>query len=154
MTNKYDAQQYLDIFSAVIANKKLAKEMLRDYSGTLAKHYGIEVSNPEFVNAQIFKSVPALRAHLLSAAAGKPHANALGDCKSPGCLACITTLTTAGAALIAAAIAGFPEDTPAIVAVAEFCGISAEAALEAIQAGITGGFESVVENLCSAMGAC
>ena len=50
------------------------------------------------------------------------------------CAACEAGLNATLAAVILAAIAGFPEDTPAITAIATACGIS-EAAVTAIFAG-------------------
>lgn len=69
------------------------------------------------------------------------------------CAACEAGLNASLAVVIAAAIAGFPEDTPAIAAIATACGIS-EAAVTAILAGGAAGVESVISSLCSAMGAC
>jgi hypothetical protein len=57
------------------------------------------------------------------------------------------------AVVILAAIAGFPEDTPAIAAIAAACGIS-EAAVTVILAGGAAGLETVISELCKAMGAC
>lgn len=69
------------------------------------------------------------------------------------CAACEAGLNATLAVVILAAIAGFPEDTPAIAAIAAACGIS-EAAVTAILAGGGAGLESVISSLCTAMGAC
>ena len=69
------------------------------------------------------------------------------------CAACEAGLNATLAVAILAAIAGFPEDTPAIAAIAAACGIS-EAAVTAILAGGGAGLESVISSLCTAMGAC
>lgn len=69
------------------------------------------------------------------------------------CTACKTGLALTLSAVIAVAIAGFPEDTPAIAAIAAACGIS-EAAVIAILAEGEAGLESVILSLCEAMGAC
>lgn len=55
--------------------------------------------------------------------------------------------------MILAAIAGFPEDTPAIAAIAAACGIP-EAVVTTILAGGAAGLETVISELCKAMGAC
>ena len=49
------------------------------------------------------------------------------------------------AAVILVAIAGFPEDTPAIAAIAATCGVS-EAVVTAILAGGAAGLESVISS--------
>ena len=69
------------------------------------------------------------------------------------CAACEAGLNATLAAVILAAIAGFPEDTPAIAAIAAACGIS-EAAVTVILAGGGAGLESVISSLCKGMGAC
>ena len=70
------------------------------------------------------------------------------------CAACEAGLNATLAAVILAAIAGFPEDTPAIAAIAAACGIS-EASVTAILAGGgAAGLESVISSLCKEMGAC
>ena len=69
------------------------------------------------------------------------------------CAACEAGLNATLAAVILAAIAAFPEDAPAITAIAAACGIS-EAAVTAILAGGGAGLESVISALCKAMGAC
>ena len=69
------------------------------------------------------------------------------------CAACEAGLNTTLAAVILAAIAGFPEDTPAIAAIAAACGIP-EAVVTSILAGGAGGLEAVISSLCKAMGAC
>jgi hypothetical protein len=69
------------------------------------------------------------------------------------CAACEAGLNATLAALILVAIAGFPEDTPAIAAIAAACSIP-EAVVTAILAGGGAGLESVISSLCTAMGAC
>ena len=69
------------------------------------------------------------------------------------CAACEAGLNATLAVVILAAIAAFPEDTPAIAAIAAACGIS-EAAVTAILAGGGAGLESVISALCKEMGAC
>jgi len=69
------------------------------------------------------------------------------------CAACEAGLNATLSVVILAAIAGFPEDTPAIAAIAAACGIS-EAAVTVILAGGGAGLESVISSLCTAMGAC
>lgn len=69
------------------------------------------------------------------------------------CAGCEAGLNTTLAAAILAAIAAFPEDTPAIAAIAAATGLS-EAAVTAILAGGGAGLESVISSLCKSMGAC
>ena len=92
------------------------------------------------------------------------HAQASAKAKSDGhtellganwfkCAACEAGLNASLSTVILAAIAGFPEDTPAIAAIAAACGIS-EAAVKVILAGGGAGLESVISSLCKDMGAC
>ncbi len=69
------------------------------------------------------------------------------------CAGCEAGLNVTLAAVILAALALFPEDTPAIAAIAAACGIS-EAVVTAILAGGAAGLETVISELCKAMGAC
>ena len=69
------------------------------------------------------------------------------------CAGCEAGLNATLAAVILAAIAGFPEDTPAIAAIAAACGIP-EAVVTTILAGGAAGLETVISELCKAMGAC
>jgi hypothetical protein len=69
------------------------------------------------------------------------------------CAGCEAGLNATLAAVILAAIAGFPEDTPIIAAIAEACGIP-EAVVTTILAGGGAGLETVINELCKAMGAC
>jgi hypothetical protein len=69
------------------------------------------------------------------------------------CAACEAGLNATLSVVILAAMAGFPEDLPAIAAIASACGIS-EAVVNQIFANGVSGLETVISSLCSAMGAC
>jgi len=69
------------------------------------------------------------------------------------CAACEAALNAALAGVILAAIAGFPEDTPAIAAIAVACGLS-EAVVTTILSGGAAGLETIINELCKAMNAC
>ncbi len=69
------------------------------------------------------------------------------------CMACKAVLYSTAAIPIAAAIAGFPEDLPAIEVVAEICGVSTDDVI-AILEECGESFTDVIEGLCRSMKAC
>lgn len=148
----YDYNQLTEIFNKVIENPADAAAAVQDPSSILTK-YGLNVPDPNATNEIFFQVAPQLRAHFTAAAAGKPHADALAMCTSPKCIACKAGIGAACAVAIGVALAGGPAAEAAIEEIAEFTGLSVNA-VKNIITGIGGGVGSVIDELCSAMGAC
>jgi hypothetical protein len=146
-SNIIDKDKYFKVFNAIVSDKKLSKEALKSPSKVFSD-LGLEVCDAEIVDKHFFEAVPNLKLHFERGAKGTHDLK----CSSPGCDLCLAaTMTTAGAA-IALAIAGFPEDMPAIEALAELVGLSVEEIEEILEG--TKSVSEVVEKICEALHAC
>jgi hypothetical protein len=144
-------EQLFEVFNKIIASEELAARAIKSPSEVFIE-LGLEINSPVFIDENFYEVIPELRKHFEDAAAGNPHPDALVLCDSPGCIACISaTMISAGAA-IAAAVAGFPEDTPLIEALAELVGVSEEEIMEILEG--TKNIADIVKAICKALGTC
>ena len=100
----------------------------------------------------IARKTEQIHAQVSAKAKADGHAEALNS-NWFTCTACEAGLNGTLAGVIAVAIAGFPEDTPAIAAIAAACGI-AESVVVGILAGGAVTVEKAIFELCKAMKAC
>jgi len=156
MKNKYNLDELIKAFSAILKSKEACKKALKNPAEVLIE-YGVSVLDIELTNSTIFETAPSIKPHLLAVAAGKEHDDIMLGCSSPKCVACKVGLNAGLATVIAAAIETYPECIPAIEDIADFCGLS-EKAVKIIIAGLAGGGTSAVEtaisDLCDSKGAC
>lgn len=107
--------------------------------------------NNEITNEDVQNAIEK-ETEKLQLAYSQEHKDVLGS-SWMACTGCKTGLTASVAGLIAAAIAGFPEDVPEVGAIAAAAGLQEEVVI-AILAGGASTVESVIEKLCEKMGAC
>lgn len=148
-------EQLFEIFNQIIADKELAKRALNNPAEVFAE-LGLKVCDADTVNKYFYAACPELKKHFLAAVAGKAEENALLECDSPECIACIAGITTVASAAIVAAMAAFPEDMPLIEALAELVGLDAEVVEEIIKEAIEQGLDvtGVVRKICVALDGC
>tara|TARA_R110000868_G_scaffold105774_7_gene290387 strand:+ start:3877 stop:4329 length:453 start_codon:yes stop_codon:yes gene_type:complete len=148
---KQTEEQLFEVFNKIIASEELAARAIKSPSEVFIE-LGLEINSPVFIDENFYEVIPELRKHFEDAAAGNPHPDALVQCDSPACIACLSaTMISAGAA-IAAAVAGFPEDTPLIEALAELVGVSEEEIMEILEG--TKNIADIVKAICKALGTC
>jgi len=151
MNSRPTEEQLFKVFNEIIASEELSSRAI-DAPSTVFSELGLDIENAEFIDENFYEVIPELKKHFEDAAAGNPHPDALVLCDSPGCIACISaTMISAGAA-IAAAVAGFPEDTPLIEALAELVGVSEEEIMEILEG--TKNIADIVKAICKALGTC
>jgi hypothetical protein len=144
---RVSGNKFFDVFNKIVADKKLSKRAL-DKPSEVFTELGLEVSDCDILDKYFFEACPNLEKHFKRGAKGNHDLK----CSSPKCDLCLSaTMISAGAA-IGIAIAGFPEDTPAIEALADLVGVSVEDIEEILEG--TKNVADVVKGICRALGTC
>ena len=147
----FNPDHVLDVFNAIVADRENSKLALKAPSEVFEK-FGLTVSDAKLVDTSFYEVFPNVKAHFLASASGKPNQEAVLGCSSPKCIACKSGLYVTAAAPIALALAGFPEDEAAIVALGTLIGLAPGAVIAALTN--CKGIPEAVTNLCVALGAC
>jgi len=144
-----------EAFDKIVGDKELAKRAIKNPSEVFIE-LGLEVPNQEWVNNNIYEAVPDLKKHFLATIAGTEPANPREQCDSPACLACLSGMGIAAGALIAAAIAAFPEAEELIAEIADAVGCDAEFIEELIERAVKGelSVSGVLKKICEKLGTC
>lgn len=148
-------EQLFKVFNEIIASEDLSKRALESPSEVFTE-LGLEIDSPVFIDEHFYEFLPELKKHFEDAAAGNPHPDALDKCDSPKCLACLSGMGIAAGALIAAAIAAFPEAEALIAEIAEAVGCDAEFIEELIKEAVKGelSVSGVLKKICEKLGTC
>lgn len=139
--------KFFEAFNKIVADKGLSKRAL-DKPSEVFIELGLEVSDSDILDKYFFEACPNLKKHFKRGAKGNHDLK----CSSPKCDLCLSaTMISAGAA-IALAVAGFPEDTPAIEALAELVGLDVDVIEEILDG--TKNVADIVKAICKALGTC
>jgi hypothetical protein len=144
-----DSEKLQEVFLKIIADKDVAKEALIDPAAVFMR-YGIEVPDPENVNAIFYEANPALKDHFLASVAGLADDKALEKCNSPECLACKAALTISVGALIYPYLAGA---AGAFAAFVVFFNLPDEVTVDILFGGAST-YDECLEALCGYMSLC